>query len=40
MYVNKWSQDLMHKSNVFKKKEKKKIHIVLTTSLKMYQHSP
>ena len=35
MYVYKWSQDLMHKSNVSKKKEKKKIHIVLTTSLKM-----
>ena len=43
MYVNKWSQDLMYKNNVSKKKEKKekeKIHTVLTTSLKTYQHSP
>ena len=24
MYVNKWSQDLMYKSNVSKKKEKKR----------------
>ena len=38
MYVYKWSQDLMYKSNVSKKKEK--IHTILTTSLKMYQHSP
>ena len=34
MYVNKWSQDLMYKNNVSKRKEKKKIHTILTTSLK------
>ena len=37
MHVYKWSQDLMYKNNV-SKKEKKKIHNILTTSLK--QHSP
>ena len=35
MYVYKWSQDLMYKSKISKKKEKKKkIHTILTTSLK------
>ena len=38
MYVYKWSQDLMYKNNVSKKEKKKKIHNILTTSLK--QHSP
>ena len=35
MYVYKWSQDLMYKNNVSKKEEKKKIHNILTTSLKI-----
>ena len=34
MYVYKWSQDLMYKNNVSKKEKKKKIHNILTTSLK------
>ena len=34
MYVYKWSQDLMYKSNVSKKERKEKIHNILTTSLK------
>ena len=34
MYVYKWSQDLMYKNNVSKKKGKEKIHNILTTSLK------
>ena len=41
MYVYKWSQDLMNKNNVSKKERKeKKIHNILTTSLKKKQHSP
>ena len=39
MYVYKWSQDLMYKNNVSKKR-KEKIHNILTTSLKKKQHSP
>ena len=36
MYVNKWSQDRRYKNNVsIKKKKKKKIHKILTTSLKI-----
>ena len=37
MYVYKWSQDLMYKNNVSKKKKKRKekIHNILTTSLKI-----
>ena len=34
MYIYKWSQDLMYKNNVSKKKWKEKIHNILTTSLK------
>ena len=34
MYIYKWSQDLMYKNNVSKKEEKKKIHNILTTSIK------
>ena len=34
MYVYKWSQDLMYKNNVPNKERKKKIHDILTTSLK------
>ena len=34
MYVYKWSQDLMYKNNVSKKKGKEKIHNILTSSLK------
>ena len=34
MYVYKWSQGLMYKNNVSKKKRKEKIHNILTTSLK------
>ena len=34
MSVYKWSQDLMYKNNVSKKKRKEKIHNILTTSLK------
>ena len=33
MYVYKWSQDFMYKNNVSKRREKKKIHQILTTSL-------
>ena len=40
MYVYKWSQGLMYKNNVSKKKRKEKIHNILTTSLKKKQHSP
>ena len=41
MYVSKWSQDLRYKSNVSKKKEKKKkIHKILTTSLKNINTPP
>ena len=39
-YVYKWSQGLMYKNNVSKKKRKEKIHNILTTSLKKKQHSP
>ena len=37
MYVYKWSQNLMYKNNVSKKKKKRKekIHNILTTSLKI-----
>ena len=35
MYVYKWSQDFMYKNNVSnKERKKKKIHDILTTSLK------
>ena len=40
MYDYKWSQDLMYKNNVSKKKRKEKIHNILTKSLKKKQHSP
>ena len=40
MYVWKWSQDLMYKSNVSKKKEKKKYILSSLHPSKMYQHSP
>ena len=40
MYIYKWSQDLMYKNNVSIKERKEKIHHILTTSLKTYQHSP
>ena len=40
MYVYKWSQDLMYKNNVSKNERKKKIHNILTASLKKKQHSP
>ena len=39
-YVYKWSQGLMYKNNVSIKERKEKIHNILTTSLKTYQHSP
>ena len=34
MYVYKWSQDLMYKSNISKQERKEKIYNILTTSLK------
>ena len=40
MYDYKWSQDLMYKNNVSKKKRKEKIYNILTKSLKKKQHSP
>ena len=40
MYVYKWSQDLMYKSNISKKERKEKIHNILATFLKKKQHSP
>ena len=40
MYVYKWSQDLMYKSNVYKKKEKKGYILSLLHPLKCINTPP
>ena len=40
MYVNKWSQDLMYKNNVSKKKEKKRYILSSLHPLNKHMNTP